>query len=222
MEVHRHLDEELDELRSSILRLGGEAEAALRHAMHALIERDSTAAREVLEHDDTIDNLEVEVDRQCIDIFVLRQPAARDLRFVMSVAKTAPLLERIADHACNIARAAIDLSDEPEVKNSASIGQMGEIASSMLAGALDAFTRSDAAAAREIIQRDAEINDLYSRIFGDLIALMGKQPETATRDARLLLVAKHLERIGDYVTDISELTVYMAEAAIIKHRHGKL
>jgi phosphate transport system protein len=222
MEVHRHLDEELDELRDSILRLGGEAEAALRHAMHALIERDSKAAREVLEHDDAIDNLEVEVDRQCIDIFVLRQPAARDLRFVMSVAKTAPLLERIADHACNIARAAIDLSDEPEVKNSASIGQMGEIASSMLAGALDAFTRSDAKAAREIIQRDAEINDLYSRIFGDLIALMGKQPETATRDARLLLVAKHLERIGDYVTDISELTVYMAEAAIIKHHHGKL
>lgn len=218
MEVHRHLDEELDELRDSVLRLGGEAEAALRQAMHSLIERDTKVAHEVLEHDDAIDDLEVEVDRQCIDIFVLRQPAARDLRFVMSVAKTAPLLERIADHACNIARAAIDLTDEPEIKNSASIAQMGEIASSMLAGALDAFTRSDAIAAREIIKRDAEINDLYNHIFRDLIALMGKQPETATRDARLLLVAKHLERIGDYVTDISELTVYMAEAAVIKHR----
>jgi phosphate transport system protein len=222
MEVHRHLDEELDELRDSILRLGGEAEAALTRAMHALIERDNQAAHEVLEHDDAIDDLEVEVDRLCIDIFALRQPAARDLRFVMSVAKTAPLLERIADHACNIARAAIDLADEPEVKNSAMIGRMGEIASSMLTGALDAFTRSDAAAAREIIKRDAEINDLYNRVFGELIALMSKAPETATRDARLLLVAKHLERIGDYVTDISELTVYMAEAAIIKHRHGKL
>lgn len=218
MEVHRHLDEELDELRDSVLRLGGEAEAALRQAMHSLIERDTKTAHEVLEHDDAIDDLEVEVDRQCIDIFVLRQPAARDLRFVMSVAKTAPLLERIADHACNIARAAIDLTDEPEMKNSASIAAMGEIASSMLAGALDAFTRSDANAAREIIQRDAEINDLYNQIFRDLIAMMGKQPETATRDARLLFVAKHLERIGDYVTDISELTVYMAEAAVIKHR----
>jgi phosphate transport system protein len=222
MEVHRHLDEELDELRDSILRLGGEAEAALRRAMHSLTERDSAAAQEVLEHDDAIDELEVEVDRQCIDIFVLRQPAARDLRFVMSVAKTAPLLERIADHACNIARAAIDLSDEPELKNNIRIGQMGEIASSMLAGALDAFTRGDAAAAREIIKRDAEINDLYNQIFRDLIDLMVTEPETATRDARLLMVAKHLERIGDYVTDISELTVYMAEAAIIKHRHGKL
>lgn len=222
MEVHRHLDEELDELRESILRLGGEAEAALRRAMRSLTERNVPAAKEVLEHDDTIDELEMEVDRLCIDIFVLRQPAARDLRFVMSVAKTAPLLERIADHACNIARAAIDLSDEPELKSDIGIGRMGEIASSMLAGVLDAFTRSDATAAREIIKRDAEINDLYNHIFRDLIDLMVTEPATATRDARLLLVAKHLERIGDYVTDISELTVYMAEAAIIKHRRGKL
>ena len=219
MEVHRHLDEELSDLRDSILRLGGEAEAALKRAMHSLIERDPGAAREVLKHDDDIDQLEVDVDRQCIDIFVLRQPAARDLRFVMSVAKTAPLLERIADHACNIARAAIDLADEPELKETVGMSQMGEIASSMLAAALDAFTKSDATAAREVIARDKEINDLYNKIFHDLIEMMVKEPVTATRDARLLLVAKHLERIGDYVTDISELTVYMAEAAIIKHRH---
>jgi len=219
MEVHRHLDEELDTLRDTVLRLGGEAEAALVRAMHALTERDSVAAREVLEHDDEIDQLEVEVDRQCVDIFALRQPAARDLRFVMSVAKMAPVLERIADHACNIARAAIDLNNEPELKNHVRLRQMGEIASSMLTGALDAFTKNNAAAAREVIKRDAEINDLYNQIFHDLIELMTKEPATATRDARLLFVAKHLERIGDYVTDICELTVYMAEAAIIKHRH---
>jgi phosphate transport system protein len=221
MEVHRHLDEELDELRDSVLRLGGEAEVALRHAMHSLTQRDTTAAGEVLEHDDAIDDLEVEVDRQCIDIFALRQPAARDLRFVMSVAKIAPLLERIADHACNIARAAIDLSVEPEPKANLRLEQMGEIALSMLKGALDAFTAGDANAAREIIGRDKEINDLYNHIFRELITRISKEPETATRDARLLLVAKHLERIGDYVTDICELTVYMAEAAVIKHRHGK-
>lgn len=218
MKVHRHLDEELETLRDTVLRLGGEAEAALRRAMHSLTERDPAAAREVLEHDDVIDELEVEVDRQCIDIFVLRQPAARDLRFVMSATKIAPLLERIADHACNIARTAIDLAVEPEVKNGLRIAEMGEIASSMLAAALDAFTKSDAIVARAIIQRDAEINDLYNEIFSELIGMMVTAPQTATRDARLLLVAKHLERIGDYVTDISELTVYMAEAAIIKHQ----
>lgn len=221
MKVHRHLDEELERLRDTVLRLGGESEAALRRAMHSLTERDPATGQEVLAHDDVIDELEVEVDRQCIDIFVLRQPAARDLRFVMSVTKIAPLLERIADHACNIARTAIDLADEPEVKNAFRIAQMGEIASAMLAAALDAFTRSDAAAARQIILRDAEINDLYNAIFSELIGMMVTSPETATRGARLLLVAKHLERIGDYVTDISELTVYMAEAAIIKHQRDK-
>ena len=219
MEVHRHLDEELNTLRATVLRLGGEAEAALVRAMHALTERDTAAAREVLDHDDDIDQLEVEVDRQCVDIFALRQPAARDLRFVMSVAKMAPVLERIADHACNIARAAVDLNTEPELIDHSRLRQMGAIASSMLSGALDAFTKNDAAAAREVIKRDAEINDLYNQFFHDLIEMMTKEPGTATRDARLLFVAKHLERIGDYVTDICELTVYMAEAAIIKHMH---
>src|SRR3989440_1608506 len=219
MEVHRHLDEELDALRASVLHLGGEVEAALVGTMRALTERNSEAAREVLDHDDEIDQLEVDVDRQCIDIFALRQPAARDLRFVMAVAKMAPVLERIADHACNIARAALDLNDEPELKNQAQLRHMGEMASSMLGAALDAFTRNDAAAAREVIKRDAEINDLYNRLFHDLIEMMAREPITATRDARLLFVAKHLERIGDYVTDICELNVYMTEAAIIKHKH---
>jgi len=219
MEVHRHLDEELDALRASVLRLGGEAEAALIKTMRALTERDSEVARDVLEHDDNIDQLEVEVDRQCVDIFALRQPAARDLRFVMAVAKMAPVLERIADHASNIARGAIDLNKEPEPKDYSLLRRMGEIASAMLGSSLDAFTRNDAAAAREVIKRDAEINNLYNQIFHDLIEMMSAEPSTATRNARLLFVAKHLERIGDYVTDICELTVYMAEAAIIKHRH---
>ena len=219
MEVHRHLDEELDSLRTNVLRLGGEAEAALVRTMRALTERDSVGAREVLDRDDQIDQLEVEVDRQCIDIFALRQPAARDLRFVMSVVKMAPVLERIADHACNIARVAIDLNREPEPKDYSRLRRMGEIASSMLAAALDAFTRNDAEAARQVIKRDAEINDLYNQIFNELIELMTEEPATATRNARLLFVAKHLERIGDYVTDLCELTVYMAEAAFIKHIH---
>ena len=219
MEVHRHLDEELDELRNSVLRLGREAENALRRALHSLAERDTSEAREVLNHDDAIDQIEVEVDRRAIDIFALRQPAARDLRFVMSVTKMAPVIERIADHACNIARAAIDLNTEPALNNHIRIHQMGEIALSMLSAGLDAFTRSDAAAAREVIKRDSEINNLYNQIFHDLIELMASEPLTASRDARLLFVAKHLERIGDYVKDICELTVYMAEAAIIKHRH---
>ena len=217
MDTHRHLDDELSSLRDRVLLLGGEAEQALERSMHALTARDSDVARQVLEHDDKIDRLEVEIDRQCIDIIALRQPAARDLRFVISVAKMAPVLERIADHACNIARAAIDLNNEPELKPVPDLRKMAEHALKMLRAALDAFTSNDAIAAREVIESDSEINKLYNHTFHRLIELMVEEPATATRDARLLFVAKHLERIGDYVTDICELTVYMAEAAFIKH-----
>ena len=148
MDLHRHLDDELSSLRDRVLLLGGEAEQALERAMFALSARDSEVAREVLEHDDQVDHLEVEIDRQCIDIIALRQPAARDLRFVISVAKMAPVLERIADHACNIARAAIDLNNEPELKPVLDLSRMADHALYMLRAALDAFTSSDAVTAR--------------------------------------------------------------------------
>ena len=217
MEVHRRLDRELDFLRDRVLLLGGETETALQRAMYALIERDTATAREVLDGDDEIDRLEVEIDRLCVDLLALRQPAARDLRFVVSVAKITPILERIADHACNIARVAIDLNDEPQLKPYVDLPRMAEQASHMLRAALDAFTSGDAIQARSVIDRDDDVDELYNHIFRDLIEMMVSDPGTTTRAARLLFVAKHIERIGDYVTDICELTVYMTEAAFIKH-----
>ena len=170
----------------------------------------------MLDHDDQVDHLEVEIDRQCIDIIALRQPAARDLRFVISVAKMAPVLERIADHACNIARASIDLNNEPELNSAIDLNRMADHALKMLRGALDAFTSSDAIAAREIIKSDTEINDLYNHTFHRLIELMVTEPATATR--RAPVVRRQAPRTHrDYVTDICELTVFMAEAAFIKH-----
>jgi phosphate transport system protein len=217
MDHHRRLDAELDTLRDRLLLMGGETETALQRAMYSLIERDSQTAREVLADDDKIDELELEIDRLCIDVIALRQPAARDLRFVISVAKTTPILERIADHACNIARAAIDLNDEPQLKTFIDLPRMAEEASSMLRHALDAFTSGDAAAARLLIVRDDIIDEMYNRVFGKMLALMVSEPSMTTRAARLLFVAKHLERIADYVTDICELTVYMTDAEFIRH-----
>ena len=217
MDYHRRLDAELDVLRDRVLVLGGEAEQAVVRSMHALVERDSEAAREVLAGDDRIDQLEVEIDRLCIDVLALRQPAARDLRFVISVARITPILERLADHACNIARVALDLNDEPRLRHYPDLSRMAEVASSMLRAALDAFTRGDAATARRVIERDDEIDVMYERLFHDLIGLMVAEPAATPRAARLLFVAKHLERVADYVTDICELTVYMTEAAVIKH-----
>jgi phosphate transport system protein len=213
------LDSELDVLRDRVLVIGGEAETALVRAMYALTERDSAAAREVLKGDDAIDRLEVEIDRLCIDVLALRQPAARDLRFVISVAKITPILERLADHACNIARVALDLNDEPQLRSFPDLQRMAVLGSSMLRAALDAFTKGDAAAARRVIDEDDEIDVMYERLFHDLIQLMVSEPTATPRAARLLFVAKHLERVADYVTDICELTVYMAEAAFIKHSY---
>src|SRR4029453_5019481 len=160
MDIHRHLDDELSSLRDRVLLLGGEAEQALERAMYSLSERDSEVAQQVLDHDDQVDRLEVEIDRQCIDIIALRQPAARDLRFVISVAKMAPVLERIADHAANIARVPIDSNKGRGLKTVFDLNRMSEHALRMLRAALDAFTSSDAMAAREVIASDAEINEL--------------------------------------------------------------
>lgn len=214
---HRLLDRDLDTLRDRVLLLGGETETALQRAMYALLERDTAVAEGVLAGDDEIDRLEIEIDRLTIDVIALRQPAARDLRFVMSVAKISPILERMADHACNIARVAIDLNDEPQLKPYIDLPRMSEQALSMLRAALDAFTTGNADAARRIIERDDEIDLIYDQVFQDLIEMMVSHPSTTNRAARLLFVAKHIERIADYVTDICELTVYMAEAAVIKH-----
>ncbi|HKR01996.1 MAG TPA: phosphate signaling complex protein PhoU [Pyrinomonadaceae bacterium] len=217
MEQHRRLDRELDALRDRLLLLGGETETALQRAIYALVERDSETAKNVLADDDAIDQLEVEIDRLCVDILALRQPAARDLRFVISVAKITPILERIADHACNIARAVLDLNDEPELTTYVDLPRMAERASRMLRSALDAFTSNNATAAREVIALDDEIDESYDRIFHGLIEMMVSDPTTTRRAARLLFVAKHIERIGDYATDICEMTVYMTQAEFIKH-----
>lgn len=217
---HRIIDQQLDHLRDKILLLGGATEQAVERAMQSLVERDTELAKQVLEEDKIIDQMELEIDRLSIEIIALQQPAAHDLRFVISVAKITPILERIADHAGSIAEAAIILNNEPHIKNYIDFPIMAQTATEMLRSALDAFTSEDAALSREIIERDRLIDDAYRRVFGELLQVMINNPAATTGAAHLLFVAKHLERIGDYVKDICELNVYLREAAFIKHRYG--
>lgn len=214
---HRIIDEQLDVLRDKILLLGGATEKAVQQAMRALTERDSALARRVLDEDAEINRMELEIDRLGIEILALQQPAAHDLRFVISVAKITPILERIADHASNIAEAALILNNEPEVPRFIEFPRMAAAASEMLRAALDAFTNEDAKLSREVILRDKEIDADYRSVFNNLLELMMNDPGTTTGAAHLLFVAKHLERIGDYVKDICELNVYLREAVFIKH-----
>lgn len=212
------MERELNILRDRLLLMGGEVELALQRAMHALLQRNSDVANQVLEGDRIIDGLELEIDRMSVDILTLRRPVARELRMVISISKATPILERIADHASSIARAAIELNDEPEINIFGDFKEMADMAAEMLQSALDVFTSNDADGARELIAKDEEIDKIYERLFGNLMEIMSRDVTKSTRLARLLFVAKHLERIGDYVKDICELTVYMKEAVLIKHQ----
>lgn len=216
---HRIIDEYLDHLRDKLLLLGGATENALQKAMQSLTNRDSELANQVLKNDQIINQMELDIDRFSIEILALQQPAAHDLRLVISIAKITPMLERIADHAGNIAETAIVLNDEPQLKPFFDLPLMANIAGEMLRTALDAFISEDAAASREIIKQDRKIDESYRRVFDELLRMMVDDPTTITSAAYLLFVAKHLERIGDYIKDICELNVYLTEAAFIKHSY---
>ena len=214
---YRIIDQRLNILRDKLLLLGGKTEEALHRAMRSLTERDSDLAKQVSQDDKIVDQMELEIDRLSIEILALQQPAAHDLRFVISVAKITPILERIADHAASIADAALVLNNEPQLKKYVDLPLMAEIAAEMLQTALDAFTSEDAETSRQVIKRDKEIDNCYHRVFEELLEMMIDNPTATTSAAHLLFVAKHLERIGDYVKDICELNVYLTEAAFIKH-----
>lgn len=213
----RIIDQQLGVLRDKILLLGGATEAAVTRAMDSLINRDSELAKRVLDEDTIINQMELDIDRMSIEILALQQPAAHDLRFVISVAKITPVLERIADHASNIAESVLVLNTQPEVRQFVEFRLMSTTASEMLQAALDAFTAEDSQVSREVIKRDKEIDENYKKVFNQLIEMMIDDPSTTTSAAHLLFVAKHLERIGDYVKDICELNVYLREAVFIKH-----
>jgi phosphate transport system protein len=217
-DMHKRLIEDnLNMLRDRVLIMGGAAEKAIMLSMRALTERDSDLAERVIREDDAIDQIELEIDQMCVDIMVLKQPAASDLRFVVSVARTAPMVERIGDHAVNIAKHALSLNNEPELDARVDISMIGRVAQEMLVDGLDAFTSGDPERARVTIARDDDVDLLYDQLYAQVIEVMMQNPATVPRGAEWLFVLKHLERIADYVTNICEQIVYMARGQVIKH-----
>ena len=211
------METELKQLREHVLLMGGEVERAIDQATRALIERDSELAAQVLRDDDRIDQLELEADQLCVALLAQAPANPHELRLVVTAIKITPILERIADHACNIARLAAQLNNEPQLKPYFDLPKMSWLACEMLRLSLDAFAAGDAVNARAVINRDDELDRLHDHIFQDLLEHMTRDTASGGRAARLVLVAKHLERIGDYVKDICELVVFMKEALVIKH-----
>ena len=163
MEQRKLLERELDILRDRLLLMGGEVELSIQRAIHALVQRDSEVANQVIEGDNVIDRMELEIDRLSVELLTLRRPVAKELRLVISITKITPLLERIADHAMSIARSALELNDEPELNKYGELSEMAERALEMLQAALDAFTSNDAEKARQLIVKDAEVDRIYDR-----------------------------------------------------------
>jgi phosphate transport system protein len=219
--MERHFEHELDALKALLLTMGGEAERQLDLAIRALVERDSTFAEQVIAGDAVIDEREKEVDRHVVELIVRENPMARDLRLVITAIKIAPGLERVADHAVNIAEQVLTLNRLPPLKPFFTLPRMAERATAMVREALDAFIRNDSGAARQVIARDSVVDAMHEEVFRELLTYMMEDPRTIPRGLALLLVARSLERVADQGTNIAEHVVYLVEGQDIRHQHGE-
>jgi phosphate transport system protein len=215
--VERHFDQELEALKSHLLLMGGHAERIVQKSIEALKRRDPALAREVLADDHVIDRLEIETDERCVALLALQQPMAGDLRFLTASLKISNDLERVGDHAVNIAVSALKLCEEPPLKPLIDIPRMANLAGGMLHEALDAFVHRDADIARRLVRRDDEVDALNRQLFRELVSFMIEDPRSITRAMELILVARNLERVADLATNVAEEVVFIAEARIIKH-----
>ena len=215
--MERHFEQQLDELKEQLLLMSGRAETIIRKAVAALDRRDVALANEVFTDDKKIDQMEIDIEERCIELLALQQPLARDLRFITSALKLSNDLERIGDHAVNIAGCAIDLSRQAPAPALSALPELVDAAIAMLRDALDAFVRRDGDAARRLVKRDDEVDRLHRQVFAELMGRMIADPTQVERSMTLVLVSRNLERIGDLATNIAEEVVFIAEARVIKH-----
>lgn len=213
----RHFHEELDVLQDRLLEMAGLVEEVVGRAVAAILERDPSAAPEVAEWDDRIDELEIEIDERALGLLALHQPMAGDLRLVMSALKVCNDLERVGDHGENIAKAARRISDMEPMPDVPEIAEMADIAREMLSDALAAYVSRNAGTARMVCMRDDKVDDLQRSLHRILVTHMMEEPRRIGPALELLLVAQNIERIADLSTNISEDVVFLVEGRTIKH-----
>jgi phosphate transport system protein len=214
----RHFQDELDELKARLLEMGGLAEDRLRLAVQGLVERDLTVVDRVLAGDSAINRLHIDIDDRCFKLLALHQPMAVDLRSIVAAVKINTDLERVGDLAVNIAEAAARYLEHPPVKELIDIPRMADIAQGMLRDALDAFVRRDQALARQVLDRDDDLDGLKTQVFRELLTHMLKNQTTIEPSLDLILVSRHLERVGDHATNIAEDVIFMVAAKDVRHQ----
>jgi phosphate transport system protein len=216
----RHFQDELEHLKARLLEMGGLAEERVRLAVRGLVERDVEVLDDVLTGDPAINKLHIEIDDRCFKLLALHQPMAADLRAIVSAVKINTDLERVGDLAVNIAEAAHRYLHHPPVKELVNIPKMASIAQTMLRDALDAYVRRDLSLARHVLDCDDELDGLKTHVFRDLLTHMLGEAATIEPSLDLILVSRHLERIGDHATNVAEDVVFMVTAKDIRHHIG--
>jgi phosphate transport system protein len=213
----RHLAEELDELKTRLLTMGGLAEERLRAAVRGLVERDHEVLVDVIGGDSRIDDLQMEIDKRCFTLIALYQPVAIDLRTVVSALKINADLERVGDFAVNIAEVAQRYLLHPPVKPLIDLPRMGELALRMLREALDAFVTRDVNLAQSVLRQDDWLDAFKEQIFREVLTYMLGDARTIEPGIDLILMSRHLERVGDHATNIAEDVIFIVEARDVRH-----
>ncbi|MBE3125792.1 MAG: phosphate signaling complex protein PhoU [Acidobacteria bacterium] len=216
--MERPFDEELKLLKEKLLDMASRAEEQIGLAVRGLKDRKQEMACEVLEKEEAINRFDIEIDDMAMRLLALRQPMATDLRFITSAMKIGSDLERIGDLAVNIAERTLELLKSPQLKPLIDIPRMAEMAQEMVRDALNAFVNRDADLAKNVCQRDDQVDQLNNQIFRELLTFMMADATTIPRAVDLILVGRHLERIADHATNIGEDVIYMVRGKTIKHR----
>ena len=214
-----HFQEQLATLKERLLVMGGLAEERVRAIMEALVERDLSLVERVQAGDEPLNQLHIEIDDRCFKLLALHQPMAADLRAIVSAVKINTDLERVGDLAVNIAEATQRYVTHPPVKKLIDIPRMAAIAQAMLRDALDAFVRRDIDLAQRVIHEDDTLDALKSQIFRELLTYMLQTPDTIEPALDLILISRHLERIGDHATNVAEDVIFILSARDVRH-HG--
>jgi phosphate transport system protein len=221
MERHvRHFQEELDELKGRLLEMGGLAEDRLRLAVRGLVERDAVLVDKVLTGDGAINQLHIDIDDRCFKLLALHQPMAVDLRAIVAAVKINTDLERVGDLAVNISEAVRRYLQHPPVKELIDIPRMAELAQDMLRDALDAFVRRDQNLAQAVLAQDDALDALKTAVFRELLTYMLRDSTTIEPALDLILISRHLERIGDHATNVAEDVIFMVSAKDVRHQES--
>ncbi len=219
---YRHFHDELGVLKQRLLDMSERAETLVDLSVEALLQRDRDKAQAVIDADKDLDRIEVEAENHAISLLALQQPMARDLRFLVGAIKVSSDLERVGDHAVNIAQSAVRIVDTRAVLPPLpAIADMARRARAMLSDALDAFIRGDGALGRAVGKADDQVDALHEGIFRTLLTYMMADPRTIAPSLELLLVSRNLERVADLATNIGEDAVYLAEGKQIRHRYDE-